>query len=195
MTECKDRRSVRRTKRLLKTSLIQLLQEKDITKISVSELAKAADINRGTFYLHYQDIYALLDELENDVVHHFAVITDHHRQEILHGNLYPVLQDFLLYISDQAHLFLSLLKNRQHNDFMRKLRHVLNDSCFRDWIDSHNSSGHQVYEYCFAFIMSGYVGMLEYWIKRSMQETPEEIARIAEKIILQGISVMQEDKV
>lgn len=60
MAETKDRRSVRRTKRLLKASLIDLLQTKGITKISVSELAQAADINRGTFYLHYRDIYDLL---------------------------------------------------------------------------------------------------------------------------------------
>ena len=110
MAETKDRRSVRRTKRLLKASLIDLLQTKGITKISVSELAQAADINRGTFYLHYRDIYDLLDELENDIAKDFIAISDRHRQEVKKGDIYPVLRDFLIYISENARVCLTLAR-------------------------------------------------------------------------------------
>ena len=51
-----DRR-VRRTRNLLLQGLIRLMNEKDIKDISVRELSDLADINRGTFYLHYTDIY------------------------------------------------------------------------------------------------------------------------------------------
>lgn len=49
-------RSVRKTRRKLQTSLTQLMQQKPFQEISVRELAEQADINRGTFYLHYHDV-------------------------------------------------------------------------------------------------------------------------------------------
>lgn len=60
-----DRR-VRRTKKLLKNSLAELLLEKELHTISVRELTDHADISRGTFYTHYQDIFDLYDQMEND---------------------------------------------------------------------------------------------------------------------------------
>ena len=65
MAENKTDRRVRRTKRLLLESLTSLMKEKPIKDISVKELTDLADINRGTFYLHYRDIYDMLEQLEN----------------------------------------------------------------------------------------------------------------------------------
>ena len=64
----KTDRRVRRTKKLLKDALAKLLLEKDINSISVSELTTLADISRGAFYTHYQDIYDLYESLENDFI-------------------------------------------------------------------------------------------------------------------------------
>ena len=52
---------VRRTKRLLKQGLTELMAQKSIKKITVRELSELVDINRGTFYLHYKDIYDLVE--------------------------------------------------------------------------------------------------------------------------------------
>lgn len=59
MTNKTDRRIVR-TKKDIKETFISLLEEKGFEKISVSDLTEHANINRGTFYLHYQDKYDLL---------------------------------------------------------------------------------------------------------------------------------------
>lgn len=53
--EILDRR-VRKTRRQLKECLTRLLKGKKIQDITVRELAEMADINRGTFYLHYKDV-------------------------------------------------------------------------------------------------------------------------------------------
>ena len=58
-----DRR-LRRTRERLRESLLELLGEKDIRAVTVKELTDRADVNRGTFYSHYQDIYDMLDQLE-----------------------------------------------------------------------------------------------------------------------------------
>ena len=57
-----DRR-VNRTKRQIKKALINLLSKKALSRITVSEITELADIGRGTFYTHYQDIYDLYQRI------------------------------------------------------------------------------------------------------------------------------------
>ena len=68
MAEKTDSRRVRMTKRILKDSLLDLMAEKNISHISIKEICDAADVNRSTFYAHYESPYDLLDEIENDIV-------------------------------------------------------------------------------------------------------------------------------
>ena len=51
-----DRRT-KRTKKLLTDAFITLLSTKNLNEITIKELCDTADINRGTFYLHYQDLF------------------------------------------------------------------------------------------------------------------------------------------
>ena len=66
-TEKKEDRRVRRTKKLLSQGLIELMQHKQVKDITVRELAERVDVNRGTFYLYYRDIFDLLERLEEDL--------------------------------------------------------------------------------------------------------------------------------
>ncbi len=66
--EKKEDLRVRKTKRNIKKAFSELLQEKKLEKITVAEIARTAEINKGTFYLHYSDIYDLYQELIRDVV-------------------------------------------------------------------------------------------------------------------------------
>lgn len=55
----KEDRRVRYTKQAIRDGFLRLLAEKPIEKISVTEICREADINRGTFYAHYSDPYEL----------------------------------------------------------------------------------------------------------------------------------------
>ena len=62
-----DRR-IKYTKKTIKDTFISLLSEKDIKKITVSEICKLADINRATFYRYYLDVYDLLDKIQEEFI-------------------------------------------------------------------------------------------------------------------------------
>ena len=62
-----DRR-IRKTRRLLRECLTALLKEKKVQDITVREIADMADINRGTFYLHYKDVFDLMEQIENGLL-------------------------------------------------------------------------------------------------------------------------------
>lgn len=64
--------SSRKTKKLIKKIFAEMLSEKkELGKISVSELCRRADISRGAFYSHYDDIYAVAEEYENELIDAF----------------------------------------------------------------------------------------------------------------------------
>ena len=67
MGKKQDPRTVQ-TKALIKQTLLDMLKETAFDKITVSELCKIAGINRGTFYLHYCDLWAVLEELEEEAL-------------------------------------------------------------------------------------------------------------------------------
>lgn len=54
---------VTKTRRLIKATFLELVQAKPVQKITVTELAKRAEISKGTFYLHYLDIYDLYNQM------------------------------------------------------------------------------------------------------------------------------------
>ena len=62
-----DKRIIK-TKRSLKNALIVLLAKEDFEHISITELCRKADVSRITFYSHYSDKYALLDDIFNDML-------------------------------------------------------------------------------------------------------------------------------
>ena len=57
-----------RTKKNIHNAFIKLRSQKPLEKITVKELSELAQINKSTFYRHYEDIYALSDILEDEII-------------------------------------------------------------------------------------------------------------------------------
>ena len=76
----KEDRRVRRTKKLLTQALTQLLQQKQVNEITVKELTDLADMNRGTFYLYYKDIFDMIEKIEDELFENLnGIISARHR--------------------------------------------------------------------------------------------------------------------
>jgi len=73
-----DRRK-KKTQKAIRKVMLELLDEKNIEAISILDITNQADINRGTFYLHYVDKYDMLEKFENEL---FSKI-----EEILYKNI------------------------------------------------------------------------------------------------------------
>lgn len=104
MAQEKMDRRVRRTKALLLQGLIQLMEENDIKDISVKELSDLADINRGTFYLHYSDVYNMLGKIEEELFQEFNEILERDLAVDSIGPMLPkpVLLDLFIFLDQTA---------------------------------------------------------------------------------------------
>lgn len=59
---------IAKTKRSLKKALTEMLERENFEHISITELCRRAEVSRITFYSHYSDKYALLDDIFNDML-------------------------------------------------------------------------------------------------------------------------------
>ena len=66
---------VRVTKMLIRKEFTELLKKKPIQEITVREICERTGINRSTFYNHYQDVYDLLEQIENEMLGELAEIS------------------------------------------------------------------------------------------------------------------------
>ncbi len=70
---------------MLKDGFLDLMQQKPIQQITVKELCDHVDLNRGTFYLHYRDMYDLLDHIESEILEQFNEIIHAYSPEESNG--------------------------------------------------------------------------------------------------------------
>ena len=170
-----DRR-VRRTRALLLQGLIRLMSEKDIKDISVKELSDLVDINRGTFYLHYNDIFDMVEKLEDELFVEFNSILDRNLKEEsqLHSPQ-STLYDIFTFL--ERHRDLAKVMIGPHGDlaFVNRLKSLVEER-LRHLMKQENSSPKS--EYGYAFLISGYIGVIELWLEHSDPHSPEKMAEI-----------------
>ena len=75
-TQKEDRRT-RYTRQVIKEAFLKLLEEKEYPKITVTEICRLAEINRGTFYLHYYDLEDVLDDVIKEMIRDTTQVFDH----------------------------------------------------------------------------------------------------------------------
>lgn len=185
-----DRR-VRKTKRQLRLALTKLMEEKPIKDITVREIADIVDINRGTFYLHYRDVYDMLDKIENEIFEEFNELINNEELEVDYNKPLPMLNNVFKYFIDNADMAMALMGPNGDHAFIDKLKSILKEKCFHDLMKVYNTEKTKEFDYFYAFIVSGCIGLFQNWLEKGMKESPEEMAALAEQIILNGVDVLK----
>ena len=111
----------RLTKLMFRKALAQLLKDKHISQISIREICEKAELNRSTFYLHYKNVYDLLEEIENEIAAEADKAIDFKKESQIR---------FLKYLRENKDYYHILLTSNDFN-FMRKYRVELFDSWLR----------------------------------------------------------------
>lgn len=167
------------TKQALAKSLKDLMNTTPLAKITINNIVKVCNVNRRTFYYHFQDIYALLEWIYKNEV----------------GNIMEENVTYKTWQEGFLRIFYYLSENRKM---------VLNtyNSIGRDQLETHLYSavynlvlnvvdeitvGTEVPEKGKEFVVNFYkvalVGLLLEWIRKNMIEDPEQIIDNLNKII------------
>ena len=187
-----DRR-VRKTRRQLRECLITLLKEKKVQEITVRELTDMADLNRGTFYLHYKDVFDLLEKTEAELQEDFNQLVCKHDAVDLKQRPSVIFNEIYSLVYDNADLIEILLGENGDLNFVNRLKLLIREKCLKDWMEVFRSGNAAAFDAFFSFIVSGCIGLVQYWLQTGLKETPEQMAKLTEHIITKGIGVLEID--
>lgn len=175
-----------KTKENIKKAFIKLIKEKGFDSLTVSDLAREAEINRGTFYHHFLDKYDLLDKLEMGIIEDLKEIlltNSEHEETDEPGELIPYEQilEALNYIKNDYHFIEALAGDGGDPNFILKVESVINEMIQSKLQESNNqlrSKEHLPADYAEKIFLSSVVTIIELWIEKGAHESPEQIARI-----------------
>lgn len=178
-----DRR-VKRTRRLLKDSLIALMQEKEFMDISVKEITDRADLNRGTFYLHYPDTFHLLRDIEDEALADFHEMLIRYRESPNKDSLRPMLDPMVDYVSGHADICRILFQNSAAIDFLNRFHQQIHETG-REIIESiFPGMEETLFDYFLEYTTSGLTGLMAQWLRSGQAMPREQLAEIADQAMM-----------
>lgn len=182
----------RLTRMLIRQAFTGLLREKPVQSISVKELCDRADLNRGTFYAHYTDIYDLLHQIEDEMMQDFQVAL----KPLLDSpaaDLTPlkITTGIFKCLKENADLCAVTLGKYGDKDFATRLLTIGRERCLESYSKYFVNATPKQIEYYYSFVSAGCIGLLEKWLADGMAASAEEIASAAENIMMKGIHFLE----
>jgi len=180
-----DNQRIRITKKLLQDSLISLLQQESIHKLSIKKICDKAQINRSTFYKYYGSQYDLLEEMENDVLNRINSYLKPDTPDASGGASYEPqrLAKAIGFINEHIDLCRLLLNNNVDPKFPEKLvlslqsiTHLTENQLSDEYSDTERA-------YTFDFAIGGGFSFIKTWMNKENREPPEEVAKLLSKIV------------
>lgn len=176
-----DRR-IRKSKAALKDSLLTLMTEPPLMKITVKDIVQHADLNRSTFYTYYKDVAHMASSLEDEIHTEILGIIDDYIERRHHIASKELETFSLQFIHD---LCLVVLK---HAEFCQRITGPNGDISFILRLGKSIEDNIKVlfselfapdfgyYPYMYAFIKGGYIGILQRWMSTDFEADPETIS-------------------
>lgn len=181
MAGVKGNRRIIYTKQVLKESLIELLQTKEIHQVTVTDLCKRADINRGTFYTHYKDAFDLLECMEDEL---FSQVTHYINETPVEEYSDSLLLKVLELISENKELSKILFCKQQDHKLLDRLLPVVSHVDFEEICRRHsNQFVHAHIDYFIRYAVGGCISIIQTWLENDTPESPKEIVELIKSIM------------
>lgn len=162
----KNNKRKRESMQKIEQVLIEFLQTKELTQISVSDICKKANLNRSTFYANYVDIYELADTIREKLE---ARVAELYKDEITQGfnsNNYLVLFQHIA----QNQIFYRTYFKLGYDEKYKILTY--------DYELAQKHFGGSLIEYHMEFFKSGLTRIIKLWLQNGCKETPEEMFEV-----------------
>ena len=167
----KDRRVIK-TRKSIQTTLVNMMKERSYQDISVSNLCRCADIGRGTFYLHYNDIYEVVQELEDGILETFKDMAFQYFEEENTASLQALIYKCLFWIKDNPDYFQVFLMPTS-TGFAERFEEYAIDLFYFHNLKYHPSQSSEETKYIISRDVLGILGAIRSWYKEKMKLSPE----------------------
>lgn len=184
-----DRR-IGKTKKAIKNALIILLGKKDMAQITVKELSDLADINRKTFYSHYQSIGDIFNEIENDLISSLQGIMqefkfDNNRSQIHH--LFKRLNNL---INEDFDFYQRLVRLDASASLVKKIKDLIKNAVLPNII-AKTKMAPDLLAMSVEFVTAGVVSMYIEWLYSDKSIPLETLTETAAVLSFSSINTIE----
>lgn len=183
-----DRRT-KYTKMVISEAFMQLIKNKPIQKITVADICALADISRPTFYLHYSDIYALIDEIgENMIVSanlgEMAALTLDKPNKI-----HDIIVNLIRVVESNADIYhICVLERGTPTVLPARIKEELKNTIMKKFEDDNIFDERADKKYILEFIQSAFNSIIYCWLnKKEGRESADELANTIETFLVYGL--------
>lgn len=178
-----DRR-VKKTKQALKESFISLLSEKGFQAVTVQDITKRADVNRATFYSHYQDKHDMLEQMIAEILQEFAEAINHtppntqKDSQLESPNPYATFVRMFEQIRKHADFYNIMLTKKGVPGFWWQMLEIIRQSFYERRLRFQPDDQQLIVpkDILSSYVSSSYLGLIMYWLESGMVYTPEYMA-------------------
>ena len=149
---------------------------------NVLELCKMADINRSTFYSYYEDVYALLTQIQNELFENIVLT-------LANDNWF---NDILHLIDQNRDLCQVLIGPHGDSSFIRQLMYLGYDNSMRVWQKIYPNADATMLDYSYAYLANGVIGILENWVCSNYKLSIEQVGKLLMGITMNGLNFLEQ---
>ncbi|AID02222.1 TetR family transcriptional regulator [Staphylococcus xylosus] len=187
-----DRR-VRKTKNAIKQAFIKLLAEKELERITIQDITTLADVNRGTFYLHYEDKYILLSDLEDEILASLAdeigtsklVMQDSNLEDFAKNFSKKILKNIILHIQKDIDFYLVIFKLDRKSQLEDKISELMYANMVKIISNKQKISGIPI-DYFHSYVSGATISFIKHWVQDNNRMELNIVADHLFKIIFNG---------
>lgn len=172
-----DRR-IKKSKKAIKDTFLLLMQEKDVREITITEIVKAADLNRGTFYNNFQYKEDILDEIMEDVMKDFILSYREpyqHKETLNIKDLTSSTIKIFGHVAAHKNFYSLIVKSTVWFTFQLRICHELKRLPLQDLMNSKQSTTINI-ELFTNYQAHAILGMIIEWIHDEFNYSPEYMA-------------------
>ncbi len=117
-------RSSIRSKTLIRNALVSLMQEKPFEKITITDIVRRADINRGTFYAHFKDSREVLERIRSDALSEIKDAIYSIPADVVIRNPEPLLLKLSEFLAEDGTYYKMLLSTSGIQEFLNSIKRI-----------------------------------------------------------------------
>ena len=182
MTEKKEYRSAIRSRKLIRQAFYEILKEKDLEKITVTDIVKKADVNRSTFYAHYPDVMGVVEEIQIELLEYTQGFMDAIDFKDFYEDPKPHLLNIIKMVAENNELYRLLMNSAMVKKQMDQLKNIMIERIIAtldepDWFEDELSKKFSV-RFFLGGIADVYTQWLEGVIDCSIEELTDQLAEL-----------------
>ena len=176
-------RSAVRSRKMIREAFLELLKEKDINKITVTDVVNKADLNRSTFYAHYPDIRAITEEMENEVIEKMLELLKKFELVNFFNNPTPLLLEVSRFLENNQELYKILLKINDAETFLKKLKKLFAEYMLSDTDIPEYLKDSKMVTLRISYFAGGIINMYQDWFVGNLTCSLNDIALEVSKLL------------